>query len=85
MEIIIKGREYRRDKLRVSVNLMEDYSFQGMVRYRIYEEFWGRDGKVNKILRGVYYHLSDAKIEYKRILNNVERTLPVRELDLATY
>lgn len=85
MEIVIKGREYRRDNVRVSLNLMESYSLHGGVKYRIYEEFWGESGKTNKILRGVYTHLGDATIEYKRILHNLERTLPIRELEMATY
>lgn len=84
MEIIIKGREYRRDNIRVSLNLMENFN-NGELTYKVVEEFWDSKGHVNKLLRGIYRNKLVAKVEYRRMLNNLERTLPLHEVEMAMY
>lgn len=85
MEIILRGREYRRDNVRVALNLMECYKEPNRIEFIVVEQFWGSGGKTNKILRGFYTDKEIAKREYRRMLYNLERTLPIREVENAMY
>jgi hypothetical protein len=81
MNTTIKSRYYRVKNISVELSLVR--MERGMdVRYAIFESFKGTKHK-NNIIRGVFNDMDVARVEFKNIANNLERTLPISDFSLA--
>lgn len=81
MITVIKTRFYRVRNINVEVLLVRNEQGRD-IRYTIVEKFQGTKYK-NEILRGVYNDLGVARIEFKRIANNLERVMPMVDFTLT--
>jgi hypothetical protein len=79
MRTIIKSRIYKAGNILVSLTLWEVFSGRNNHLYEIKETFRGSRSR-NDLLRGVYNDEGVARVDFKNMLNNIERTIPIAEM-----
>ncbi len=79
MRKIITSRMYRAGNISVSLTLWEIFKGKHNHLYEIKEVFQGRKNR-NELLRGVYNDDGVARVEFKNMTNNIERTIPIAEM-----
>jgi hypothetical protein len=81
MRTVIQSRFYKVRNITVEILLLRIESGSDL-RYIVLEKLNGTKYQ-NEILRGVYNDSDVARIEFKNITNNLERTLPIKDFEMA--